>query len=43
MSGYLSSKLDYGSGIRPVINLKADITLTGSGTATDPYVVEGAE
>ena len=26
-------------GVRPVINLKADVTLTGSGTMTDPYVV----
>ena len=25
--------------IRPVINLKADVTITGSGTTTDPYVV----
>ena len=25
------------SGVRPVINLRADIELTGSGTATDPY------
>ena len=24
-------------GIRPVINLKADVRLTGTGTATDPY------
>ena len=30
------------SGIRPVINLKADVTITGSGTTTDPYKVEGA-
>ena len=27
------------SGVRPVINLKADITFTGSGTSSDPYVV----
>ena len=27
------------SGLRPVINLKADVTITGSGTMTDPYVV----
>ena len=26
-------------GVRPVINLKADVTLTGKGTASDPYVV----
>lgn len=24
-------------GVRPVINLKADVRLTGTGTATDPY------
>ncbi len=29
--------------VRPVINLSADITLTGTGTMDDPYVVEGAE
>ena len=28
--------------IRPVINLKADVSITGSGTTTDPYKVEGA-
>ncbi len=28
--------------IRPVINLSADVTLTGTGTMSDPYVVEGA-
>ena len=26
-------------GVRPVINLKADVTISGSGTTTDPYVV----
>ena len=30
-------------GVRPVINLSADVTLTGTGTMSDPYVVEGAE
>ena len=35
--------VDNSHGVRPVINLKADITLAGSGTSTDPYVVEGAE
>lgn len=30
-------------GVRPVINLKADVTITGSGTTYDPYVVVGAE
>ena len=27
-------------GVRPVINLKADVAMTGTGTASDPYVVE---
>ena len=26
-------------GVRPVINLRADVTLTGSGTTSDPYLV----
>ena len=26
-------------GIRPVINLRSDVELTGTGTSTDPYVV----
>ena len=26
-------------GVRPVINLRADVQLTGSGTTTDPFVV----
>ena len=30
-------------GIRPVINLKADVILTGLGTVDEPYVVKGAE
>ena len=29
-------------GVRPVINLDANVTLSGSGTSDDPYVVEGA-
>jgi len=31
------------SGIRPVINLNADLLFTGSGTIDDPYVVAGFE
>ena len=27
------------NGLRPVVNLKSDVTITGSGTMTDPYVV----
>ena len=30
------------SGVRPVINLRADVSLTGSGTTTDPFKVVGA-
>ena len=30
------------SGVRPVINLKSDVQLTGSGTTTDPFKVVGA-
>ena len=26
--------------VRPVINLKADVTATGTGTSTDPYVIQ---
>jgi len=39
-------RLTYGSvttsgyGVRPVINLKADVKLTGKGTASDPYIVQ---
>jgi len=29
-------------GIRPVINLRADTPLTGTGTSSDPYVATGA-
>ena len=42
-TGQLSNYYVYGVyGVRPVINLKADVTITGSGTSTDPYRVEGA-
>ena len=30
-------------GVRPVINLRADVSLTGSGTTSDPFAVVGAE
>ena len=29
-------------GVRPVINLDASVTLSGTGTSTDPYTVVGA-
>ena len=29
----------YTSGLRPVINIKSDVTITGTGTKTDPYIV----
>ena len=34
---------DYLVGVRPVINLKSDVVLTGTGTKDNPYIVEGAE
>ena len=30
-------------GVRPVLNLSADVKLIGTGTSTDPYRIEGAE
>ena len=30
-------------GIRPVINIRADVALTGSGTVLDPFKVVGAD
>ena len=35
--------VDNSYGVRPVINLRSDISLTGSGTSTDPFKVVGAE
>ena len=29
-------------GVRPVINLRVDVELTGSGTTTDPFKIVGA-
>ena len=42
-----SGDLDYyvvnsSTGVRPVINIRADISLTGSGTTSDPFKVVGA-
>ena len=34
--------VDYTRGVRPVINLRADVSLTGSGTSTNPFKVVGA-
>ena len=36
------SRLDSGYGVRPVINLRSDVSLTGSGTTSDPFKVVGA-
>ena len=42
-SGYLSnSNVNIAYGVRPVINLRSDVTLTGSGLANNPYKIEGA-
>ena len=38
--GDLSRILVYSAyGVRPVINLSADVTITGGGTISDPYIV----
>ena len=42
-----AGSLDYGwpnisTGVRPVINLRADVALSGSGTTSDPFKVVGA-
>ena len=37
-----SGRVDNSRGIRPVINLKSDISLTGSGSVDDPFLVVGA-
>ena len=45
-SGYLDDDSNVtwttGPGVRPVINIRADIQLTGSGTISDPFKVVGA-
>ena len=33
---------DYSLGVRPVINIRADVSLTGEGTSTNPFKVVGA-
>ena len=39
-SGVIDDYYVYGTrGLRPVVNLKSGVTITGSGTKTDPYVV----
>ncbi len=35
----INSDTNNSHGVRPVINLKADVELSGTGTATDPFVV----
>ena len=43
LGGDLSGGYVYGThGVRPVINLDAYVSISGSGTTTDPYKVEGA-
>ena len=38
-SAFVGDRVSYSYGVRPVINLKADTKFWGSGTSTDPYVV----
>lgn len=37
--GLYNGMVSVALGVRPVINLRADTQLTGSGTTSDPYVV----
>ncbi len=37
--GIDDANTNYAIGLRPVVNLKSGVTITGSGTKTDPYVV----
>ena len=37
------ASVDNTLGVRPVVNLKSSVQITGSGTSTDPYIVVGAE
>ncbi len=39
---FVDARVNTPRGVRPVINLKANITLTGDGTASNPFKVEGA-
>ena len=42
-NGLIDDSYAYGTwGIRPVINLKSNLMITGTGTTSDPYKVEGA-
>ena len=41
-SYFASNGVNYSKGIRPVINLKSEVQLTGLGTTSDPYQVVGA-
>ena len=34
-------RTDYSNYVRPVINIKSNVIITGSGTSSDPYVVKG--
>ena len=36
------SSTSYTAGVRPVINIRADVQITGSGTSIDPFIVVGA-
>ena len=42
-NGYLSSTIvDFVYGVRPVINIRANVSLTGSGITSDPFKIVGA-
>ena len=37
--GGLYYYVDYTYGVRPVINIRSDVAITGTGTTTDPYKI----
>ena len=41
-AGVGHSSVSSTSGVRPVINLRSDVEITGSGTTSDPFKVVGA-
>lgn len=39
---WCSHSISSPAGVRPVINLRSDVTITGKGTVSNPYQVVGA-
>ena len=39
VGGFDDEATNYNYGLRPVINIRSDVTITGSGTMSDPYII----